>query len=254
MITLGADLNVRDIYKRSILHWSAYSGKVLWFYYFQKHHNIASFNDVDQFLQNPLHIACASGYVEMAKFLIESGDLDLFAQDVNGNNVMHMASRAALTRICWLIAQQNKGDAVRLITVMNKQKQRPYDIIRNEKGHSHKKIRNWLNMELLTNPLVKNQATVPIKSDEFKTFTKPELTMTEKAIVGLKITPKQHGWLEWFIRFISFFLILSGPVSVNAFLMPKEFSLLKGLVGFSTFPIMFLMFSKQKHRINHICG
>ena len=109
-------------------------------------------------------------------------------------------------------------------------------------------------MELLTNPLVKNQVLEPIKSDDFKTSTKPELTLTEKVVVALKITPKQHGWLEWFLRFIGFFLVLSSPVSVNAFLMPKGFSMLKGVVGFLTFPIMFFTFSKQKHRISHISG
>lgn len=134
LINNGADLSVRDSYNRSILHWSAYSGKVLWFYYFQKHHQITNFNDADQFLQTPLHIACASGFADMAKFLIETGDIDLFSQDINGNTIMHMTARAALPRTCWMIAQKNRGECIRLLTIQNKQSQRPYDLIRNEKS------------------------------------------------------------------------------------------------------------------------
>lgn len=145
LVKLGADLKVRDTYNRSILHWAAYSGKVLWFYYFQKLHGIANFNDVDQFMQNPLHIACATGCADLAKLLIESGDIDLMAVDINGNSILHMCARTGMLRTCWLIATKKKGEAIRLAMVYNKQKQRPYDIIRNEKSKSTLNFKSELN-------------------------------------------------------------------------------------------------------------
>lgn len=39
-----------------------------------------------------------------------------------------------MTRLCWVIAQQNKGECAKLIGVMNNQSQRPYDLIKNERG------------------------------------------------------------------------------------------------------------------------
>ena len=48
------------------------------FYYFQKYHSITSFNDIDQFQQNALHIAAASGFSDLAKYLIDSGDISMF--------------------------------------------------------------------------------------------------------------------------------------------------------------------------------
>ena len=103
-------------------------------HYFHKYHSINNLNEVDQFLQNPLHIACASGFQEMINFLIDSGQIDLNAQDSNGNTCMHMAVKCGLPRICWKIAQQNGGECARLIGVVNNQNQRPIDLIRNEKG------------------------------------------------------------------------------------------------------------------------
>lgn len=48
------------------------------FYYFQKYHSITSFNDIDQFQQNALHIAAASGFSDLAKYLIDSGDISMY--------------------------------------------------------------------------------------------------------------------------------------------------------------------------------
>jgi ankyrin repeat protein len=86
----GADLTHRDVYNRSILHWTAYTGKVVLFHYFQKYHNINSLNDFDQFQQNPMHIAAASGFNDLIIYLLERSDVDIFAQDFNGNTCLHM--------------------------------------------------------------------------------------------------------------------------------------------------------------------
>ncbi len=247
MISLGANLKIRDIYNRSILHWSAYSGKVLWFYYFQKHHEIANFNDVDQFLQTPLHIACASGFMEIAKFLIETGHIDLFSQDINGNTVLHMAARAGMPRICWAIAEKNRGECIRLATTYNKQKQRPYDLIRNEKGLKHRQIKSWLRMEGLVNPLIRKDLSEPMGS-----FS--DLGMVDKVMVSLKLSTKQQGFIEWFFRFISSFLVISLPVFVNYFVIPWQFSVLKGVLGYGSLVCVMFLFGKQKHRIDHICA
>ncbi len=103
-------------------------------YYFQKYHSINNMNDADQFLQNPLHIASASGFVDLMNYLLERSDIDIFAQDYNGNTVLHMTAKCGLPRMCWLIAQQRKGEGSRLIAIENKQNQLPYDIIKNERG------------------------------------------------------------------------------------------------------------------------
>ena len=103
-------------------------------HYFQKYHSINNLNNVDQFLQNPLHIACASGFQEMINYLLESGQIDLMAQDANGNTCLHMAVKYGLPRICWKIVQQNRGECARMIGTLNKQNQRPIDLIKNEKA------------------------------------------------------------------------------------------------------------------------
>ena len=100
----------------------------------QKYHSIHNFNDVDQFQQNALHIACASGFVDLIRYLIDSGDIDLFAQDLNGNTCLHMAVKCGLPRVCWQITEKNKGDCIRLIGIENNQHQTPYEMIRNERA------------------------------------------------------------------------------------------------------------------------
>lgn len=47
-------------------------------------------NDVDQFQQNALHIACASGFSDLIMYLINRGEIDYYAQDFNGNTCLHM--------------------------------------------------------------------------------------------------------------------------------------------------------------------
>ncbi len=261
LIKLGADLKVRDTYNRSILHWAAYSGKVLWFCYFQKCHGIANFNDVDQFLQNPLHIACASGFADLAKLLIESGDIDLLAVDINGNSILHMCARTAMVRTCWLITSKYKGETIRLVNTYNKQKQRPYDIIRNEKSLNHKKLKHWLKMEEATNaillkePVEGSDMTSKRLADDVKFHTSNEdFTPIEKVMIKLKLSTARQAYLEWLFRFMCPLMIVSSPVLINSFIIPFEYSVLKGLLGFGSLALLLYSFSRQKHRINHIAG
>jgi hypothetical protein len=37
---------------------------------------------------------------------------------------MHMAAKSGMSRTCWLIAQKNRGECIRLINFENKQKQK----------------------------------------------------------------------------------------------------------------------------------
>ena len=216
---------------------------------------MANFNDVDQFFQNPLHIACASGFADMAKFLIESNDLDLFALDINGNTVLHMAARAAMPRTCWLIASKNRGECIFLSTISNKQKLTPYDLIRHEKGLSHRKIKNWLRMEERVNPIIKKQfsGNGTINGKKYNDYITPgDFTLIETIMIRLGLTTQQQGYLEWLFRFLLPFLILSFPVLVNKFVNPYEYSVFKGLLGFGSLPMLMFIFTKQKHRISHI--
>lgn len=60
------------------------------FHYFQKYHSVSNLNEMDQFKQNALHIACASGFTGLIKYLIDQGGIDYMAQDFNGNTCLHM--------------------------------------------------------------------------------------------------------------------------------------------------------------------
>jgi len=202
---------------------------------------------MDQFLQNPLHIACASGFNEIAKFLVETGHIDLFSQDINGNTVLHMAARSGMSRICWAIAQKNRGECIKLATVYNKQKQRPYDLVRNEKGLKHRQIKNWLRMESLVNPLITRDLSEPMGSIN-------ELEMKEKILAKLKLSTNQQGFIEWFFWYISSFLVITLPVLLNFFVIPWQFSVLKGFLGYGSLGFVMYLFSKQKHRIDHMCA
>jgi ankyrin repeat protein len=101
-------------------------------YYFQKYHSVNNLNDIDKFLQNPLHIACSLGSYELITYLVDSGQIDLYAQDANGNTCMHLAAKSGLPRSCWHIAQQNRGECIRLISIPNKKNQLPIDVIADE--------------------------------------------------------------------------------------------------------------------------
>ncbi len=89
---------------------------------------------MDQFQQNPMHIAAASGFADLVRYFIDSGEVDLMAQDINGNTCMHMTVKAGMPRLSWLISQSTRGECVRLINIENKQHLKPYDLIKNEKG------------------------------------------------------------------------------------------------------------------------
>ena len=91
-------------------------------------------SDVDQFKQNMLHIAASSGFVALVAYLIDLNKMDLLAVDCNGNTCLHFAARSGMARICWQIAQKNRGQCVRLVDVKNIENQRPVDMIKNEKG------------------------------------------------------------------------------------------------------------------------
>jgi ankyrin repeat protein len=160
LIENHADLNARDNYNRSVLHWSAYTGKVIMLYYFQKYHGLNDLNELDQFEQNVLLIACSLGFQELIRYLLDHGQINLNVQDCNGNTCLHLTVLQCLPRISWLITQQSNGQCIRLITLLNKQNQTPFDLIRNENAGNFKLIRNWLRFEVKTNDYILSEKRI----------------------------------------------------------------------------------------------
>jgi ankyrin repeat protein len=93
--------------------------------YYERYHNL-SVNDIDQFKQNPLHIACASQHVNLANYLIKTKKISLYEQDFNGNTCLHMAAKAGLSRVCWNIVKQA---GKRIINIQNGGHQCAHDLI-----------------------------------------------------------------------------------------------------------------------------
>ena len=171
-----------------------------------------------------------------------------------------MAAKSGMARICWLITQKNHGDYVRLINIENKQKQKPYDLIRNEKGPQFKKIRDWLRIEAKTNDLIDNislKTSYEKKSDD---FVMPSKFPTQKICSLLptnfifKLSSYRMGYVEWLSRFACFFILLTLPQILNRILFEDEISVFKGIIAYSSLIAIMFVLTKQKHRINHISG
>ena len=95
------------------------------FDYFRKYHKI-QINEIDQFKQTALHIAAACGHEDLARYLINTKEFNLYDQDFNGNTVLHMAAKFGLTRLSWFIF---KNSGRRLLNVQNKIYQTPLELI-----------------------------------------------------------------------------------------------------------------------------
>jgi hypothetical protein len=171
-----------------------------------------------------------------------------------------MAAKSGMARTCWLITQKNRGDCVRLINVENKQKQKPYDLIRNEKGPQFKKIRDWLRIEARTNDFIDR---INIKSNNEKKsddFIMPSKFPTQKMCSLLpansifKWSSYRIGYAEWLSRFVCFFVLLTLPQILNRVLFVNEISVFKGIIAYSALISIMFVLTKQKHRINHISG
>ncbi|CAF0868772.1 unnamed protein product [Brachionus calyciflorus] len=254
LIQHGADLYHRDIYNRSLIHWCAYTGKVILMYYFEKYHSINNLNDVDQFQQSALHIACASGFSDLIMYLIDRGDIDFFLKDFNGNNCLHMAAKCGLSRICWILTKQNKGQCAKLIGDMNNQSQTPFDIIRNEKGSQYKKIRDWLRLEAKTNKyLLYNENNYDKKSDTLYSGSSSSLLKIKKGTFWLNWNDDFKMRLDWYTRLFVVLILFVIPMLINRYLIyPGELSLIKGIVGFTTYIGLFYVMVGQRHRCTHI--
>jgi hypothetical protein len=269
LIKYGANLKLRDIHNRNILHWCAFTGKVILFHYFKEHHSIVNINDVDKFQQNSLHIACASGFHDLIIYLMKSREIDLFAQDLNGNTCLHMAVKSGLGRICWLLVRgTNKTtDNSRLVTIINKQKQRPFDMIRNEKGPNFRIIREWLQLEEESNSLTqKNNIFVDLIEEEKikKSTILPlvvskgvhKLEKTFKTLINWNSNRKMQA--EWSLRLLTFFCAVFLPTLLDIIILGvgdlRSNTLWKGIFGYSTYGLIVAVATKQKHRISHISG
>ncbi len=91
-------------------------------------------NDADQFKQNALHIAAACGNDDLVRYLINTKEFNLYDQDFNGNTVLHMTSKAGLSRISWIIF---KNSGRRLLHVQNKLYQTPLELISSDTTPSY---------------------------------------------------------------------------------------------------------------------
>lgn len=240
LIAHGADVECRDSYNRSVIHWAAYTGKVVLLHYFQKYHAMSNFNDPDQFQQNALHIACGSGFIDMIRFLIDRSSVDLFAKDFNGNTCLHLAAKCGLPRVCWLITQERNGEAAKLILMKNNSDQTPFDFIRNERAPHFRMIKKWLRLEAKTNKWLGGAGTRGLASlFRISTYWNSNLLMKGERV----------------LRFIAFFIVLTVPVVLNtAIIYPNDMSTVKGLIGLSTFVMMAVVIVKQRHRCDHISG
>ncbi len=92
------------------------------------------------------------------------------------------------------------------------------------------------------------------KSDNFLADAKSGISPLEQILIKnsfFKWNAKKKGNAEWFLRFFSFFLAITIPFLINK-IIPYEHTYFKGLIGYSTFPLILYLFSQQKHRITHI--
>lgn len=216
-------------------------------------------NDLDQFNQNPLHIACASGFSDLISFLMKTGDMDYYVQDLNGNTCLHMAAKSGLARICWLLTRENNGDCAKLIGYQNKNNQTPFDLIRNEKGPQFKKIRDWLRLEAKTNHLLHRDKYNLL---EKKTDDVYESKSSNSSLLKIKKGTRFFNWnstralqAELAVRILSFPLVLTIPIVLNHVLFERHsLSMLRGFLGYSSFLGIFLLAFQQRHRISHISG
>lgn len=175
---------------------------------------------------------------------------------------MHMAVKSGMSRTCWLIAQKNRGECIRLINVENKQKQKPYDLIRNEKGLQFKKIRDWLRLESKTNDLLEKTSDTTTmyekKSDDFmipSKFPTKKLCSLFPANNLFKWNSHRAAYFEWYARFTGFFIIITIPQVLNRVLFNKnDLNIFRGVLAYSALACILYTLTKQKHRINHICG
>lgn len=261
LIENHADLNARDSYNRSVIHWSAYAGKVIMIYYFQKYHGLNDLNELDQFEQNVMHIACSLGFQELIRYLVDHGQINLYAQDCNGNSCLHLTALRGLPRISWLLTQQNNGQCIRLITLLNKQNQTPFDLIRNENTPNFRLIRNWLRLELKTNDCILSENKSKNRNSEKKADEK-NLISSLKAKSGAVNISSYLKWnsfrrlkFDWFCHFLLFPLSLLIPMVAYRILFDnRELSLWNGIIGYFSLPLILYGLTRQRHRIANISG
>lgn len=173
-----------------------------------------------------------------------------------------MAAKSGMAKTCWSIAQKNRGECARLINYENKQKQKPYDLIRNEKGYKFKQIRDWIRLEARTNDFLdKNSDTTTIYEKKTDDFLVPSKFPTKKLCSLLpsnnifKLNSYRQGYIEWLSRLTAFFILLTIPQILNRILFdPDEFTYLRAFLGFGSLAAILFVLTKQKHRINHISG
>ena len=214
-------------------------------YYFQNYHNIDNLNEADQFGQNALHIACSGAFYELTKYILSHGKINLYAQDCNGNTCLHMAAKAGMPKTSYAITRKNNGDCIRLVTIANNQNQTPYDLIRNETKPNFVLLKNWLRLEANTNEyLLENKHDYP-----FSKKRSPSLTSY------FKWNTDNDRRFQWMFQFMKFPIIMTVPMLINMILFDKnDFSLLQGLIGYSTFIFIVATVAKLAHRIPHISG
>lgn len=113
-------------------------------------------------------------------------------------------------------------------------------------------------MEEATNPILLKEASQDPELNAKRTADDARFnnhfSYLDKAMIALKLTTAQQAYLEWFVRFMLPMMIISFPVLVNTFLVPYEYSVIKGLLGFGSLAFLLFSFTKQKHRISHIAG
>jgi hypothetical protein len=221
-------------------------------YYFQKYYELNDLNETDQFGQNVMHIAASLGYQELIRYILDHGNVNLYAQDCNGNTCLHLTANQGLARLCWLITQKNGGECVRLISVLNKQNQTAFDSIKNENTPNFKKIRNWLRLEAKTNEfLLDTRNNIDKKTDK----SSPSLLKIKPGTIFFRWNSVRKMQLEWLAHFLTFPISLLLPMLIYRILFDStKFSMLHGFIGYSSFVIIIYGMTHQRHRIEHLSG
>jgi len=212
-------------------------------------------NDLDQFGQNPMHIAASLGYQELIRYLLDHGNINLYAPDCNGNTCLHLTAKQGLGRLCWLITQKNGGECARLISALNKQNQTAFDAIRNENAPNFRKIRHWLRLEAKTNEVLLEKERDSKVYDKKLDKPSPSLLKIKPGTVFFQWNSTRRMQAEWLVHFLTFPISLLIPMLVYRILFDSsQLSMWHGLIGYSSFPIIVYGMTHQRHRIEHLSG
>lgn len=127
LIAKGAKVDGKDLYDRTILHYTARKGHkgIL--------EQLLKYKRLDQFAKDvhgrtALHVAAEGGRLDAVKVLLETGDYSI--KDRDGRNAVHLAAAQGHDKVTReiLIRARDKGVVVELVDATDKQGRRPLHV------------------------------------------------------------------------------------------------------------------------------